>query len=581
MNAAQNLATSTTRPPLSLVLVCSAVCLYFLLSFLFYTLTSYWPGPIHDYWFEIPKIRDYFDGLLSWRELVTAHANAHRLVIPRLLFIGDYVWFHGDNTLLVLACILCKFGMLVLLNIIIRKESTAIRWLLNALICSTIFNAINLPNILNNSNVQWDLMAFFSCLAVYFYCNAYPAKPFSRKIIFFLLAYLFFGCAFFSQGGSLPVMFVFLLVAILNRSWTGSLFSFVFICFMYYLMAHVFPVNDEDNLGMASAIAMLFLKPEYVGLFVLRLMSANIYNIDTLGFVLSGWSLGLLATGFCFRRQTAHIANNTLLYIACFCLIMMLLIAGFRVDFAPNAWMSARYQPNVVLYILVLHLNAFLLAGLLLHKRWRIAVRTLVVAMAFTNLWIPQYFQRGTSGDFANIFFETQVSGLFYGPSQISARRLVTSVHDFDKIAEADPFFRAHGFAYYANKQGEHNFPRTMNPGELLVSADQLPTLDHRCPANTAAITYSRNDNGDAQTFAANLNTSENSLLKALFTRDTFYAVDEQGVVEGYAWLFVDTEHYFSSAQIRGLSRHAKVKYIIDIRHDQLRCRYRLANLQS
>jgi hypothetical protein len=578
MSTARNFTASITRAPVSLVLACSAICLYFLLSFLFYLLTSYWPGPIHDYWFEIPKIQDYFDGHLSWRELVTAHANAHRLVIPRLLFIADYVWFHGDNTLLIFACILCKFGMLALLNIMIRKESTATRWLLNALICSTLFNAINLPNILNSSNVQWDLMAFFSCLAVYFYCNAYPAQSLSRKIIYFLLAYLLFGCAFFSQGGSLPVMFVFLLVAILNRSWMGSLFSFVFICFMYYLMAHVFPVNDEDNLGMASAIAMLILKPKHVALFVLRLMSANIYNIDTLGFVLSSWTLSLLAIGFYFRHQTAHIANNALLYIACFCLIMMLLIAGFRVDFAPGSWMSTRYHANVVLFILVLHLNAFLLAGLLLHNRRLIAARTLLVAMAFINLWIPQYYQRGTSGDFANIFFETQVSGLFYGPSQTSARRLVTSTHDFDKIAEADPFFRAHGFAYYANKQGAHNFPRTKNPGELLITTEKLSALDRDCPVNTATITYVPDDNGDAQTFAANLNTSENSLLSALFTRNTFYAVDDAGIVAGYAWLFVDTEHYFSSAQVRGLVRSKSVKYIVDIQRDQLHCRYRLAN---
>jgi len=552
------------------------ICLYFLLSFLFFTLTSYWPGPLHDYWFEIPKIQDFMDHHLSWNELVTAHANAHRLVIPRLLFIADYVFFHGTNKLIVIIAILCKLSMLVLLNIFIKNETLKIKLILNVLIFSTIFNAINIMNILNSSNVQWDLMALFSCLAIYFYSRAYVVDNIKKSILFFL-AYLFFVCAFFSQGGSLPVIFVFVLIAILNRSLLGVISSIVLLSFVIYLMAHVLPVNDEDNPGLASAIAMFIFKPKYVALFALKLMSANVYNLDKFAFVFSAWSILLLMTGFYYHKRTAHYSNNALLYIAFFSLLMIIFIAAFRVDFAPNAWVSNRYHPNVLLFILAVHLNAFLFAGILFKQNLRIVCRSLLVMSCAVNFWTPQYFQRGTPGDFANIVFETQMTGLFYGPNQVSARRLVTSLQEFDKIAEADPFFRKYGFAYYANKQGSMNpVTQTKKTGETLVAMANLPGFQQSCYLNAAIVSYIKADDQMAFKFSTPLNREQNSIFKALFTRDTFYALDEKGLVVGFAYLYVDPEDYFSSIRIEGLSRSPSVQYIAEIKNNQLQCRYTL-----
>jgi hypothetical protein len=564
----------TCRPLLpALYAAAGLVCLYFFVSFLFYILTSYWPGPFHDYWFEIPKIQDFFAHHLSWTELVTAHANAHRLVIPRLVFIADYVFFRGSNELIVVVSILCKLAMLLLLNSIIKNEGFKTRLLLNTLIFAALFNAINIPNILNSSNVQWDLMALFSCLAIYFYSNAYLAGN-RKKIIFYFLAYLFFVCAFFSQGGSLPVVFVFLLIAILNRSLVGTVSSILFIGLMYYLMDHVLPVNDEDAPGMMNAIAMFIFKPKYVSLYVLKLMSANVYNLETFAFIFSGWSLLLLSLGLYFHKKTAPVANNALLYIACFALIMMVLIAAFRVDFAPTSWISNRYHPNVLLFILALHLNAFLLAGILCTHKWRLFCRGLLLASCMVNFGMPQYFQYSTAGDFANIVFETQTSGLYYGPSQTSARRLVTSVHDFDKIAEADPFFREYGFAYYSNKQ--KNGEQAKKPGELLIAEPQLADFAQRCPVNTATVAYTKTEDGTAYTFSTIFNSQQNSLIAALFTRNTFYALDDHGQVLGFAWFYVNAEAYWSSARLEGLTRAAAVKYIAEISDNQLICRYRL-----
>jgi hypothetical protein len=551
----------------------SLSCLYFLISFLFYTLTSYWPGPFHDYWFEVPKIQDYFAHHLSWHELVTAHANAHRLVIPRLVFIGDYILFKGGNQLIVIVSILCKLSMLALLNLIIKNENFNIRLLLNALIFATVFNAINIPNILNSSNVQWDLMALFSCLALYFYCNAYIMQR-TQKILFYFLAYLFFVCAFFSQGGSLPVIFVFVLIAILNRSWLGAITSILFIGFLFYLMEYVLPVNDEAAPGMMNAIAMFIFKPQYVSLYVLRLMSATVYTFNQYAFVFSAWFVFLLLSGLYFYKKTAHLANNALLYIACFSLIMMILIAGFRVDFGPGSWISNRYHPNVMLFILTIHMNAFLLAGILYKNALCVLGRSLLLASCIINFGLPQYYQYNTAGDLANIVFETQTSGLYYGPSQVSARRLVTSLQNFDKIAEADPFFREYGLAYYANKQNV-NTP-AKKPGEILIAEQDMDRFAQRCQLNRSVINYTANDDGSAYQFSTLFNTQQDKLFSALFRRNTFYALDEHGTVLGFAWLYVDATQYMSSARFEGLAHKPSVKYIAETRADTSRCLYQL-----
>jgi len=553
--------------------IAGIICLYFFLSFLFFTLTSYWPGPLHDYWFEIPKIQDFFNNHLSWNELVTAHANAHRLVIPRLIFITDYVFFHGTNQLIIIVSILCKLIMLVLLNAIIKNESFKTKILLNVLFFSTVFNSINILNILNSSNVQWDLMAIFSCLSVYFYSNSFPIDK-KKTGIYIALAYLFFICAFFSQGGSLPVIFVFVLIAFLNRSLIGVVSTVVFIGLVLYLMAYVFPVNDEDSPGLGSAIAMFIFKPWYVALFSFKLMSANIYASDAITFVFSAWSLFLFSIGLFFHKKTQHLSNNTLLYIACFCLLMMVFIAAFRVNFAPNAWTSNRYHPNVLLFVLAVHLNAFLLAGTLFRKVTLTGCRIFLVLACIINLWMPQYYQRSMAGDFANIVFDTQTSGLFYGPSQVSARRLVTSVHDFDKIAEADPFFRKFGFSYYANKQGSSHYVQTRNPGERLISPEAVTDFEHNCPVNSDSINYSKAEDGINFKFSTSIIQDPYAIFKTLFKRDTFYAIDATGIVTGYAYLYVDPEHYFSSLRVDGLSRSTTVKYIAEIKHNELVCRY-------
>jgi hypothetical protein len=463
--------------------------------------------------------------------------------------------------------------MLLLLNRIIKNETPGTRLLLNALIFAAIFNAINIPNILNSSNIQWDLMSVFSCLAVYFYSKAFVLKQ-GKKFTYYLLAYLFFGCAFFSQGGSLPVVFVFVLVALFNRSIIGTIASIVFIGLLFYLMKYVLPVNDEAAPGMMNAIAMFIFKPKYIALYTLRLMSANVYNLDNVMFVFSAWSLFLLALGLFFHKKTAHYANNTLLYIACCSLIMMILIAAFRMDFAASSWISNRYHPNVILFILTLHLNAFLLAGILCGSKMRIFCRSLLVASCAINFGMPQYYQYSTPGDFANIVFETQATGLYYGLDQVSARRLVTSIQTFDKIAEADPFFQQHGFAWYANKQTTNNHAK--KPGDVLIAEQDVSAFAQNCPLNNAALTYTKTEDGKAYRFATAFDSAQNSLLAALFTRNTFYAVDEHGSVLGFAWFYVNPLAYSSSARIEGLLNAPTVKYIVEIKNNKLSCRYLL-----
>ena len=101
-------ASHHARKNLILLMTSLAVCSYFTIFFLYSVFANYWPGPFVDYWIDIPNVEKFFNGQLAFHDLISAHANVHRLFIPRLLFVADYHFFSGSNALLVWVSIVCK-----------------------------------------------------------------------------------------------------------------------------------------------------------------------------------------------------------------------------------------------------------------------------------------------------------------------------------------------------------------------------------------------------------------------------------------------------------------------------------------
>lgn len=541
------------------------ICGYFTLFFLYAVLANYWPGPFVDYWIDIPNVEKFFNGQLTFHDLVSAHANVHRLLIPRLLFIADYRFFAGSNTLLVLVSILCKIITLLLFNHIIRDQSLQQRLLLNLLLFAAILNSANLSNVLHNSNMQWDLASVFACLAIYYYSRDVDQNNFRPRIVSILLAWLFFNCGFLSQAGALPVIFVFVFISALNKRWLETLASLVLAALVLYLAFVVLPVNEPDKPTYENAVTMMIFKLKYVAIYVFKMFSGSIYPLDNTWFIFSWLVLALFVIHLFFARKTLAVYNNVFLNIAVFAFLMMVTIAAARVNFSLNTWPANRYQTNVMLFLVSLSLHSYF-AVAVLWTRYKTIVQTVILSVSLGSFFITQYFWSNYAVIFGNKVFDTQTYMLTHGANQYNGSNLLPSLQAYDRVANADPFFQQHGFAWYANKQASNGFyQRSKTPGQALLTAENTAAFVDSCSSNPGKISYSKVNEGEGYAFAIALDTTQHSFLSAVLPRNTYYALDEQGTVQGFAHMFINPQRLLSEADIRGYVVSPAVRYIAEI----------------
>jgi len=554
-------AATLTRADLALRVFALALCSYFTLFFLYSVFANFWPGPFVDYWIDIPNVEKFFNGQLAFHDLISAHANVHRLLIPRLLFIADYRFVAGSNLLLVWAALLCKLITLLLFNHIIRNESLQTRLLVNTLLFAAILNAANLSNVLHNSNMQWDLASVFACLAIYFYSRD------GSRLRSIGWAWLFFTCGFLSQAGALPVIFVFVFISLLNKKWLESVVSLLMAIAVLYLTFAVLPVNEPEKPTYESAVAMLFFKLKYVALYVFKMFSGSLYPLDDTLFVFSWIVLGVFLLSLALSHKTRAVYHNVFLSIALFAFLMMITIAAARVDFSPNTWSANRYQTNVLLFILALSLHSYFslshwLGASFDDKNKKIIQRGIFI-FSLGSFIITQYLLGNYAVIFSNKVFSAQAYMLTHGVNQNNGAGLLPSLQEHDRIAASDPLFRQHGFAWYANKQASDGFYRnSKTAGEIFLTEENKNTFFTSCSSNPGNIQYNTAEAGEGFEFSTPL---ASGFLSAVFFRNTYYVLDHDGTVVGFSYLFVNPDHLFNEAAIKGYVTTPAAQYIAEI----------------
>lgn len=550
--------SNLTRADSVALLIAATIFTYFTLFFLYSVFANYWPGPFVDYWIDIPNVEKFFNGELTFHDLISAHANVHRLFIPRLLFIADYRFFAGSNVLLVWISIICKVSTLLLFNYIIRDQSFRSKLLLNTLLFAAIFNAANLSNVLHNSNMQWDLASVFACLAIYFYSrdvysqNLSAPSPPMQRIRSIAWAWLFFAGGFLSQAGALPVIFVFVCISLLNKRWLESAFSLLMVLLVLYLTFALLPVNEPEKATYENAVAMMLFKLKYVAIYIFKMFSGSVYPLDNRLFVFSWLLLAMFVVSLVFAGKTRPVYNNVFLAFAVFAFLMMVTIAAARVDFSPNTWSANRYQTNVLLFILALSLHCYFSVSVFFSRHTKI-LQNAVFIFSLGSFFITQYFLHNYAVIFGNKVFDAQSYMLTHGATQYNGASLLPSLQEHDRIAASDPLFRQHGFAWYANKQAGHGFYRqSKNSGELFLRAEEkIPYFGHNT-INNGNITYHAVEGGLGFAFATPLDTEHQSFLATVIARNTYYVLDIDGIVIGFAYVFINPDHLFSQAEIRG-----------------------------
>lgn len=540
------------------------LCSYLCLSFVFLVFSNFFPGPYNDYWVDIWNVEKAWQGRLTFNDLINAHNNAHRIFIPRLIFILDYYFFNGTNLLIVIVCLLCKTLTLLVFNQQLSGQPLAIRVALNTVLAAALLNADNVYNIIYSSNVQWDLMILFSVLAIVSYSKGQT-----------LFAWCWFICGFLSQAGALPVVLVFMFIDSINRQWRRLGFNVLFTALVFYLNFSVFPVSNPENPTFESAAWMVITAPLVVLNFVIHLMASGIHwYIKTPSYYFSLYLVTLLLVSVLFARKTLALHRNTFLNIAVCAFLMIVIIAAGRSMFGPGQWAASRFHVVPLLFIPCLTLHAFLSAPLFLQARKLLIARVLVIAHALVLLLLVHFYTWRDPIDFSNKVFDTHSYMFTHERDQFFGSGLRIHLWENDPFVHIDPFFRQHGYAYYANKQSTN---QSFTPvGATRLQPDELAGFAQGCPDNTGVISFGKHPETGEFEFKVPLDPAAHNFFRAVLFRNSWYVLDEQGVVTGFAFLFIEGERLFTRASLKGYSTTQDIHFLADVHNDRVRCRYRL-----
>jgi hypothetical protein len=548
--------------------------LYFVIAFAVQVWGNYWPGPLFDYWIDIPLVEKAFSHPLAFHDLASAHNNAHRILIPRLLFIADYRWFAGTNVLLITASILCKLATLLLFCALLKNQSLITRVVLGALVCAAIFNAGTVYNVLFNFDIQWDLVSVFACYAIYFYVQI-PGDE--NRIVSRCLAYVFLLLAFFSHAGALSLPLVFIAASLRLQRYREVVINCLVMLAIFWLHQHL-PFADPNNPDAQSALTMLLLHPVVVATFVTKAISASlVFYLGRAGlfFSCTMWLLLLTSIVSACRNKPAQrsVAGDTFLWIALFLFSMIVTIAASRSIFTPNVWGASRFLTTVLLFILCLHIHAWLLIDARAKPAYVRVLKIVLVGHGMFMLGLVHLFTYNVAYKLSNAVFFSQAYMLTHERNQNNAPRLLLWLHGDDVIADSDAFFREHGFAWYANKRvATPQGPDFVDSGNLLIGA-RMAAQSPSC-ATLPALRYHETAEGGIE-FATPLD----HFFPAAFHRQTYYAVDTDGLVSGFAYVYVNEDGVLKHAELQGYSLNRNIVAFVEAGDDRLpHCVYRVSS---
>ena len=377
------LVTALTRLYLLAALLLAAFTLYGV------CLSLHW-GPFRDMWVAMDFIRAFFEGRTALHELIDLHGGAHRLALPRLLFVVDYGWFAGSNVFLLLVALVTQLSVVLLMALLLKQDlrqqghlSSNDRLFLLAMTLLLMINPTQLENFLYTFDVQWFLTAAFALWALAAWQavvrdGAAGKTPRAGALLLALVATL---CSLFSSFSGLCLLLVLPLLPILYRCalpWVLASFLACAASVFFYLQG---PFSDASHwIGIKGDITV-----DSLLAFITMLSSIWArWTILYLGSPLSRDSFALAAVAVvpslafvgyhllaCWRRGPAALASLPLfaLLAALFATVVALATGWGRMHFINTA-NEDRYQSIVLVYWLGVFTLAWWQLRQLPSRRW-------------------------------------------------------------------------------------------------------------------------------------------------------------------------------------------------------------------
>lgn len=398
-------ASASIAPLLSFA--CFALLFAITLALAFITLTAALlylrPTPGFDYWVAgLPFLQSAIEGPWQWSTLWQQHAQAHHLVLSRLLFLADWYLddFRGYGLLAANLLALAASASLVIYHLWRTPQlNQRSRWLALLLLCMASASSHHLHNLVFTFNTQWisGLLLILLSIHAVIKCSQSLTTPTRRlwglcaSVSALLLAYTTF---------SLPSLLLcwFLLVYFLRIPLplaVGVSLLLVMALFGYLLNSTYlagFSQGDSSLLAADKILALLQHLVTYVGLY----LGSPLSELSRWqGLLLAAISLCLVLTvGLPLLKQRLPAADNSLW-------IMMLVYCAFIISMAAvtalgrfdiNMAHAPRFRAFVMPFLVFAAIAALQLASRL--KTYpQLAIQALVVSVFLYVLLAGQGLQ--------------------------------------------------------------------------------------------------------------------------------------------------------------------------------------------
>jgi hypothetical protein len=560
---------------LLLVLLCAA----FLLSFVYLVLANYWPGPYEDYWAEMPLIEGMYTGTLSLEQWIIAHNNSHRVLLPRLLFLADYQLASGTNTFLITTALLFKLVLVIFFNYQMVTRRLTERLLFNAIIFMAIFNSALVYNTVFNINIQWDMMLLFSLSAIACFHHHYQGGKYSTSC--FVLAYVLFFCAALTHAGGFLCLPVFWIIAIYHKRYKDLLLPIGLFIGLFYITFYVLPVSHPDAPTFEMMIFDAVNITEKLFMHFFQLLSVGIHRDYPKAYLyFSSYVIALAIFNMVIHRKIEYKESNFWVFASVFMLITIFVTSSARIGWI---WTALAHEPRFkvlsLFLLMILTLHCLLIVRHFSNSFLAVAIRGFVIIHSVALMLLAHQLNFNLNFTASNNNLSTHAFMLLKGVNRENGRWLGRNIlfrEERDPVAHMDSIFQSRGLVYYHNKVTQTRAGLiTHKTGDLLVAANQLSSFAAGCTTHTSSMEI-RSDEGIAAIFSTQIDPDRHSILLSSINRDSYFVLDKNGLVTGYAYIYVETDTEKLQTYIRGISTTDEIHFVAEISHNQPTCLYQI-----
>jgi hypothetical protein len=311
------------------------------------------PLPYWDEWYNIPHFRSLAAGRYGLADLASQH-NEHRLLVPRLFFFADELWFHLSGLLDLTVTFVLQAANAAILILLMRRgvAPAAQRLLLSGFVLLLLFTLLQEQNFTNGFQLQFVGVFTAAALAALAYGTALERLGDGRRRAswpFFALAALASAVSAYTMANGVMTGFVLVVAALLRgapaRVPLGTLVGSLLLAALFF---HGYEPGGS-SLPVGEIPSHLLAYPRFVTAYLGNPLGDDLRAAQALGLVglaLAAAAAFSVATG---RRRDAE--GLVLLTVAGFILATAAVTAYGRVAAGSHQAFESRYAtPSLIFW---------------------------------------------------------------------------------------------------------------------------------------------------------------------------------------------------------------------------------------